>query len=34
MAGCRFAPGADLACLSTTATTIANDLVEAVFETE
>jgi len=34
MAGCRFEPGADPACLATSATAIASDLVEAVFETE
>lgn len=34
MAGCRFEPGADPACLADAATAIASDLLEAVFETE
>jgi len=34
MAGCRFEPGADPACLGDTATDVASDLVAAVFETE
>lgn len=34
MAGCRFEPGADPACLADTATGVAGDLVEAVFATE
>jgi len=34
MAGCRFEPGADPACLADAATAIAGGLVDAVFETE
>lgn len=34
MAGCRFEPGADPACLTDAASSIAADLLEAVFETE
>ena len=34
MAGCRFEPGADPACLADAAQSIAGDLLEAVFETE
>jgi hypothetical protein len=34
LGGCRFEPGADPTCLSTAVTSITEQLVEAVFETE